>query len=92
MSFGIEIYDSSGNSLLSMSDRTIKLAADVTVTTPTSTPTTVSVSNNITPTNSVAILENGADAEITSTGVVTLKPQYFEDSGLYNTSLKVVLL
>lgn len=92
MTYGIEILNSSGTSLLSMSDKTIKLASTVTVTTPTSGTTTVSVSSAATPTNSVAVLDNGAQAAVTGTGTVTLNSAYFSDSGNYNTKLRVFLL
>lgn len=92
MSYGIEIYDSNGSSILSMSSKTIKLAADITVTTPTSGTSTVSIPSNLTPTNSIAVLDNGATVDVTSTGVATLKSAYFDDSNLYSTKLKVFLL
>jgi hypothetical protein len=92
MSYGLQINNSAGGLTLRVTDRTIRLASVLAVTSPSSGTTTVTVSSSATPTNSIAVLENGATAAVSSTGTVTLNTASFATSGEYNTKLKVYLL
>lgn len=91
MSYGLEVRDSSGTLTLRVTDKTMRLANYLAVTSPTSGTSTVTVSSSATPTNSVAVLENGATAEVTSSGTVTLEPAVFDEPTYYNTKLRVYI-
>lgn len=92
MPFGLQINDSGGSAILNINDKTIRLAQILSVTSPSSGTTTVSVTSSATPSNSIAVLDNGASASVTSAGNVTLQQSTFSDSGSYNTKLRIYLL
>jgi hypothetical protein len=88
MTYGLQTTNSLGNITLDISDRTPRLISVTGVTVPTSGSTTVSVSSIATITNSVAVLDNGAEAVVTSTGTVTV---YGSQSNSGNTNLKLLV-
>lgn len=89
MSYGIQIKNAGGGVTLDISDRTPRLVSITAVTVPTAgTNTTVSVSSGATTANSIAILDSGAEAQVTSTGTVTL---YGSSTYSGSTNLKLLL-
>lgn len=72
MAWGFKFNDSNGVPILEINDSTPRLISVQTVTVPSSGTTTASVSNLATNTNSVAMVDNGASAQVTSAGTVTI--------------------
>jgi hypothetical protein len=73
MAYGLQTLHTDGTTvLLEISDRTVRLKSVTSITVPTSGTTTVSVSNTSNTGNAIAVTENGAVAQVTSTGVVTV--------------------
>lgn len=85
MPYGFQFYDENGTMLLEISDRTVRLKTLTDVTVPASGTTTVTVSSSSSTTNAIAVTENGAPAEVTSTGTVTL----YGGGASGNTKLRV---
>lgn len=72
MTYGLQFFSADGTPLLEISDRTVRLKTLTAVTVPASGTTTVSVSNTSNTSNAIAVTENGAPAQVTSTGTVTI--------------------
>jgi hypothetical protein len=93
MTYGIRTFDSSGTNItLDISNKTIRLAATVPVTSPSSGTTTVNISTaapTATVSNTIAVLENGAATTVNTTGQVVLETAYFDTAAKYTTKLRV---
>lgn len=92
MSYGLQIQDASGAITLRATDKTIRFAGIVSVTVPTTGTTNVNITSDATTTNSIVVLDNGANVEVTSTGVATISSGRFIDSNDYITKLRVFLV
>lgn len=90
MTYGLQVYASDGVTLrLDISDKTPRLFSVSDVVVPASGTTTVTVSSAATPTNSVAVLDNGVEAVTTATGQVTI---YGSSTQSGATKLRMLLL
>lgn len=72
MTWGFKFRDSNGVPILEISDTTPRLISVQAVTVPSSGTTTASISTVANASNSVAMIDNGASAQVTSAGTVTI--------------------
>lgn len=85
MPYGFQFFSADGTPLLEISDRTVRLKTLTDITVPTSGTATVTVSNTSNTSNAIAVTENGAPAQVTSTGTVTV----YGGGASGNTKLRV---